>query len=138
MSEDSVRAFIERCGQMEWHHFDSTAYTHVERMIIFHYLEKYLPPKGIILDVGGGTGTYSIELAKRGYQIVLMAMSEDQLDVARKQVADLPPEVQNRVFDFVLGSVDDLTAFPDGHFDAVISLGGTLSHLLSCQARERA
>ena len=138
MSVDPVRAFIERCGQMEWHHFDSTAYTHVERMIIFHYLEKYLPPNGIILDVGGGTGTYSIELAKRGYQIVMMAMSEDQLDVARKQVADLPPEVQDRVFDFVLGSVDDLTAFPDGHFDAVISLGGTLSHLLSCQARERA
>jgi ubiquinone/menaquinone biosynthesis C-methylase UbiE len=123
---------------MEWHHLDSTAYTYVERMIIFHYLEKYLPPNGIILDAGGGTGTYSIELAKRGYQVVLMDMSEDQLGVARQLVAEQPLEVRDRIFDFVLGSIDDLTVFPDGHFDAVISLGGTLSHLLSCQAREKA
>jgi 2-polyprenyl-3-methyl-5-hydroxy-6-metoxy-1,4-benzoquinol methylase len=93
MSEDPVRAFIERCGQMEWNHLDSTAYTHVERMIIFHYLEKYLPPSGVILDAGGGTGTYSIELAKRGYHVVLMDMHEDQLIMARKQVADQPPHV---------------------------------------------
>ncbi len=138
MSEDPVRAFIERCGEMEWHHLDSTAYTHVERMIIFHYLEKYLPPEGVILDAGGGTGTYSIELAKRGYQVVLMDMSEAQLSNAREQISKEHPEVQERIFDLVLGSIDDLTAFPDDHFDAVISLGGTLSHLLSCKAREAA
>ena len=138
MSEDPVRAFIERCGEMEWHHLDSTAYTYVERMIIFHYLEKYLPPEGIILDAGGGTGTYSIELAKRGYQVVLMDMSEDQLRSARELISLQPPEVRDRIFDLVLGSIDDLSSFPDDHFDGVISLGGTLSHLLSCQARERA
>ena len=123
---------------MEWHHLNSTAYTHVERLIVFHYLEKYLPPHGVILDAGSGSGTYSIELAKRGYQVVLMDIDGDQLDLARDQVAQLPPDVQDRVFDLVLGSIDDLTAFPDDHFDAVISLGGTLSHLLSCSARERA
>jgi len=138
MSVDPVRAFIERCGQLEWHHLDSTAYTYVERMIIFHYLDKYLPPEGVILDAGGGTGTYSIELARRGYQVVLMDMSEEHLDHARQLVAEQPPEVQDRIFDVVLGSIDDLTAFPDDHFDAVISLGGTMSHLLSCQAREKA
>jgi SAM-dependent methyltransferase len=107
-------------------------------MIIFHYLDKYLPSNGVILDVGGGTGTYSIELAKRGYHVVLMDIDEDQLGTARDEVAKLRPEVQDRVFDFVLGTIDDLSAFPDGHFDAVISLGGTLSHLLSCNAREKA
>ncbi len=138
MSEDAVRSFIERCGHMEWRHLDSSAYTQVERMIIMHYLDKYLPPEGVVLDAGTGTGTYAVELIKRGYQVVLLDKDEAQLSKARSEIAKLPQDAQDRVFDVVLGSIEDLSVFPDDHFDAVISLGGRLSHLLDCQARERA
>jgi hypothetical protein len=37
-----------------------------------HFLEKYLPKKGLVLDAGGGPGRYTIELAKKGYDVVLL------------------------------------------------------------------
>jgi 2-polyprenyl-3-methyl-5-hydroxy-6-metoxy-1,4-benzoquinol methylase len=37
-----------------------------------HFLEKHLPKKGLILDAGGGPGRYTIELARSGYDVVLL------------------------------------------------------------------
>jgi len=38
-----------------------------------------------ILDVGCGTGRHAIELAKRGYQVTGIDLSEDQLKKAREK-----------------------------------------------------
>jgi SAM-dependent methyltransferase len=103
-----------------------------------HYLEKYLPPEGVVLDAGGGPGRYTIELARRGYDVVLMDLFPVQLDIARDEVAKEPPEVQARVLDYVEGSIVDMSEFPNGRFDALICLGGTLSHLVDEDDRERA
>ena len=138
MSQDTVREYYDRCGRLEWDRLTSSAYNQVEHTITLHILEKYLPPRGVILDAGGGPGRYTIELARRGYEVVLMDLSPVQLDIAREELSKESPEVQARVLDFVEGSIVDMSMFPNGHFDSLICLGGTLSHLVEVEDREKA
>jgi len=74
-----------------------------------------LPPSSRILDVGCGTGRHSLELARRGYQLVGVDISEGMVAVARKQAADesLPAE-------FHVADARDLQFGPE--FDAAICL----------------
>lgn len=138
MANYSARDYSDGCGRMEWDRVHETAYSKVEYTITVHYLEKYLPPKGLVLDAGGGDGIYTIELAKRGYQVVLLDRSAAQLEIAREEVSRLPREVRENVLDFVQGSIEDMSVFPSGHFDAVVCLRGALSRLVEVEARERA
>jgi ubiquinone/menaquinone biosynthesis C-methylase UbiE len=100
-----------------------------------HFLEKYLPKTGLVLDAGGGPGRYTIELAKKGYDVVLLDLSPRCLELARKKI--LRAHVQDRVTQVVEGSVTDLSMFPTEQFDAVLCLA-PLSHLVEERDRDRA
>ena len=138
MVNDTAHGFYEECGRLEWGRPPESAYSQVEHSIIMHYLDKYLPPRGLVLDAGGGNGRYTIELAKRGYQVVLLDRSAAQLTIAREEVAKLPRGVRENVLDIVQGSIEDLSEFESGHFDAVVCIRGALSRLIERDAREKA
>jgi 2-polyprenyl-3-methyl-5-hydroxy-6-metoxy-1,4-benzoquinol methylase len=53
----------------------------LERDITWLYLDKYLPAKGSILEIGTASGAYTVELAKRGYDITAVDISEKMLDI---------------------------------------------------------
>ena len=99
-------------------------------------MKSTLPASGLILDAGGGPGRYTIELAKRGYQVVLLDMTPANLAFARRQVRRAG--LQDKVVQVVEGSIVDYTQFKDNTFDAAICLGGPLSHVLDAQKRDRA
>lgn len=101
-----------------------------------HFLEKYLPKQGLVLDAGGGPGRYTIELAKRGYDVVLLDLVPEMLKLAKRKIQKAG--VLGRVKQFVPGSVEDLSAFANDTFDSVLCLGGPLCHLLDVRRRERA
>ena len=132
-----MKDYYDCLGRREWDRLRSTAYDGIEYTITMHYLEKYMPKTGLVLDAGSGPGRYSIELASRGYEVVLLDLSDVQLGIAREEVAKLPEDIRSRIKGFVQGDITDLD-FPTGHFDAVICLGGTLSHLSEREDRERA
>ena len=79
-------------------------------------LAERLPPSGRIIDVGGGTGTYSAWLAESGYQVDLVEPIPLHLEQAR-QVAS-----QGAHFHTHLGEARNLD-FPDGIADAVLLMG---------------
>lgn len=68
-----------------------------------------------ILDVGCGTGRHSVELAKRGYRVTGLDLSEGMLQVARAKAAEAKVDVR-----FIHG---DATNFDLGEtFDAALCL----------------
>lgn len=72
---------------------------------------------GRVLDVGCGTGAYSIELAKRGARTTGVDGSERMLGWATAKAAKEGVRVN-----FVRADAVRLP-FPDGHFDFVLSVG---------------
>jgi SAM-dependent methyltransferase len=136
MSESLVRDYYTSHIRGEWRRLVQDAYHRLEFETSLHYLEKYLPEKGLVLDAGGGPGRYTLELAQRGYQVVLLDLTPANLEFARRQVKRR--KLQDRVVSVVEGSIVDCSQFESNSFDAVICLGGPLSHVLDEGQRDRA
>ena len=120
----------------EWKRLERDAYHRLEFATTAHYLGKYLPPHGLVLDAGGGPGRYAIHLAKMGYNIVLLDFTPELLDEARRQIKRA--KVENKIDKVIHGTICDLSSFEDGKFDAVLCLGGALAHVLDRNEREKA
>jgi len=102
--------------------------------LTWRYLAEYLPSQGRILEIGAATGRYTLELAKRGYTITAVDMSENLLEIGRKRIAD---EGLAKQVHFVLGDARDLKEVTDKGFDAVL-LMGPLYHLVEEADRKAA
>ncbi|MHC1604424.1 MAG: class I SAM-dependent methyltransferase [Candidatus Methanofastidiosia archaeon] len=100
------------------------------------FIKKYLPQKCHILDAGGGPGRYTVTLAKMGYDVTLLDYTPELLEIAKKKIRD--ENVSDRVINVAECSVTDLSQFDDNSFDAVLCLGGVLSHLLKECDRDKA
>jgi ubiquinone/menaquinone biosynthesis C-methylase UbiE len=111
-------------------------YHRLEFETTWYFLEKYLPPGGLVLDAGGGPGRYTVSLAQHGYQVVLLDLTQANLEFARRQVRR--HKVQQQVVSFQQGSIVDLSRFADDSFDAVVCLGGPLSHVVDARKRQQA
>lgn len=82
------------------------------------YLSKINNPK--IIDIGAGTGKYSIALAKEGYDVTAIELVKHNLMTLKKQ---------NSQVKAYQGNALDLKRFSDNSFDLVI-LFGPMYHLI--------
>jgi len=130
-----VKEYYDAKAEHEWNRLFQDAYHRLEYIVHMHFLEKYLPEKGLILDAGGGPGRYTIELAKKGYQVVLLDLSPRCLEIAEREIKKA--RVEDKVKKIVEGSIVDLSKFRDEYFDAVLCLGA-LPHLIDKAGREKA
>jgi S-adenosylmethionine-dependent methyltransferase len=105
-----------------------------EFAVTFRILDEYLPlPPAAILDNGGGPGRYSIALQKRGYDVALLDLSEENLALAKQKASQAGAKLSRMRHANAL----DLSFLPDETFDAVL-LMGPLYHLLTIRERLQA
>jgi len=132
----TVKKYYAECGLGEWERLTKHPYNRLEFDTTMFFLKQYLPEKGLVLDAGGGPGRYTIEFAKLGFDVILLDLTPKLLEIAREQI--MKADVEERVKEILQGSIDDLSMFKDNTFDAVICLGGALSHLVIDKQREKA
>jgi SAM-dependent methyltransferase len=136
-----VRAAYDRYPEREWERLESGAQARLEYLITTHALQQYLPspdPPRHLLDAGGGPGRYTLALAACGYFLTLLDLSPALLRFAHQQIAQAALDIQQHIVAIEEGSITDLSRFPDHQFDAVLCLGGPLSHILDERDRQRA
>lgn len=135
MSDILVQEFYTEQVHNEWRRLVKDAYHRLEFETTLHFLHKYLPPHGLVLDAGCGPGRYSFELARQGYQVSLFDTAAANLAFAKRMFKrhHLLPQVHQ----VNCGSIVDLSIFPDATFDAVLCTGGPLSHVLDAADRAR-
>ncbi len=134
--KEMVKKHYTEYGMGEWERLFGHPYRQLEFDTTMHFLKKYLPEKGLVLDAGGGPGRYTIELAKMGWNVILLDLTPKLLEIARGKIKEA--EVEKQVKQVVEGSVDNLSMFEDETFDAVLCLGGPLNHLVYKKDRDTA
>ena len=131
-----TKKLYDEISEREWKRLVKDEFHRLEFNTTLRFLKRYLPKKGLILDAGGGPGRYTIELTKKGYNVVLLDLSPENLELAKKQIKKT--KVQKKVKEIVEGSIINLSRFKSNTFDAVLCLGGPLSHIKGIKNREKA
>lgn len=134
---DPVAEAYNRDPEREWHRLVKDSYHSLEFLVTMHYLRKHLPPKGRVLDAGGGPGRYALELCRAGYDVVLLDLSSELISLAREKFSTEPEVVKERLLEFVVGDIRNLSRFETGGFDAVLCLG-PLTHISDEAERQQA
>jgi len=134
MDFEQIRQRYAGKATQEWERLCSTPIRRIEYMITTHFLDRYLPSIGLILDAGSGPGRYTVDLVRKGYRVVMFDLLPEMLQLGQQKVVEA--KMQEKVM-LVEGNIVTLP-YKDNSFDAVISLGAPLSHITDSQARSRA
>jgi ubiquinone/menaquinone biosynthesis C-methylase UbiE len=113
----------------EWAHtyHDEISTMWLYNRITLDNILRFVPeePGALILDAGGGTGFWSIELAKLGYHIVLTDISEGMLSEARTRISSLG---LNHLIEIRNANMLRMPELADGQFAMVLCEGDPLSY----------
>ena len=101
--EDS-RVLTSRQGQLEYR-------------TTMECIRRHAPAGGKLLEIGAGTGRYSIALARAGYEVTALELLAHNLEQLRRNGTDVPN------LQAYQGDALDLSRCPDGAFDLTLVLG---------------
>ncbi|BBI31833.1 class I SAM-dependent methyltransferase [Cohnella abietis] len=116
----------------EWGRLDREP---IEFMVNLHHIQKNLPPKGRILDIGAGPGKYSIALSELGYEVNLADLTPKLVEMAKLKAREAG--VLERFNGFHVVDARDMSSFKDEQFDACLMLG-PMYHLQTEEDRSKA
>ena len=86
------------------------------------YINKYLKENDKILEVGAGTGRYSLYYASKGYDVTAIEYTDHNLEILKSHIVD------GMNIRAEQGDAVDLSRFADNTFDVTLVLG-PLYHL---------
>ena len=93
----------------------------INRLLRFKAVQRHLSGVHRILDVGAATGAYSIPLAKMGFEVVHLDISDEMIMRAREKAVGL------NSIRFVKADAANLNMFQDNAFDLVLCFDGAIS-----------
>lgn len=105
----------------------------LERDLTWRYLDAHLPSGGAVLDVGAGTGRYSIPLCQRGYRVTAVDLAAALVDQSRAFAA---AEGIEESIQFLVADARDLSELDGQEFDALLMMG-PLYHLVDESDRRK-
>jgi len=94
----------------------------IELYITQNYINKYLKEHDKILEIGAGTGRYSLSLASKGYDVTSVEYVKHNLDILKSKIT------KDMKITPILGDAINLKELEDNTYDLTLVLG-PLYHL---------
>ena len=94
----------------------------IELFITQYYINKYLKEHDKILEIGAGTGRYSLSLASKGYDVTSVEYVKHNLDILKSKITS------DMKITPILGDAVNLKELEDNTYDLTLVLG-PLYHL---------
>ena len=107
-----VRSFYDDIDEDS--RLNKTRHGQLEHATTMNYIHRYAMPGVKILEIGAGTGRYSIALAKEGYKVAAVELVESNLEVLRKNSSGMENIVSYQ------GDALNLDMFEDNQFDVTL------------------
>ncbi|MBO5055760.1 MAG: methyltransferase domain-containing protein [Lachnospiraceae bacterium] len=95
------------------------------------YIHDFLKPGMRVLEIGAGTGRYSLALAREGYEVDSVELVEHNIEVFQSKLRE-----DDRV-NVIQGNAMDLSMFSNEIFDMTLSLG-PMYHLFDEKKKRKA
>lgn len=118
MALTDYEKFWDEMSQVEEVDYDDEM---INRLLRFKAIQCHLPGVRKILDVGAATGAFSIPLARMGFDVVHLDLSDEMIKAAKDKAADLTN------IRFVKQDAACLDVFEDNEFDLVLCFDGAIS-----------
>lgn len=128
---EAVKNYYNNEAEREWQRL-SNPYAQVEYKSTLHLIKKYFPEEGKILDIGSGPGRYSLALLKKGYQVSLLDLSQNELDIAKQKIT----EAGYTADEYYCKSALELDGFEEESFDGILIMG-PMYHLHQKEDRQK-
>ncbi len=108
-----------------------TRHGQLEYRTTMHYIHRFADSRSKILEVGAGTGRYSVALAREGMDVTAVELLENHLEILKRNGSGL-----NNLRAYQ-GDATDLRRFSSGSFDVTLVLG-PMYHLYEPDEVDRA
>lgn len=95
------------------------------------YIEKYLKPNSKIIEIGAGTGRYSIDLADMGCDVTAVELVHHNINIMKKKVKS---KHDIKIYE---GNACDLSFIDSDTYDIVLLLG-PMYHLFTDEDKHKA
>ena len=118
MALTDYEKFWDEISQMEEVDYDDEM---VNRLLRFKAIQCHLSGVHKILDVGAATGAFSVPLARMGFDVVHLDLSDEMIKAAKEKATDLPN------ISFLKHDAVCLDIFEDNEFDLVLCFDGAIS-----------
>ena len=127
--EEIVRAFYSSYDEDA--RLTKSRHGQLEYLTTMHYIHRFAANGARILELGAGTGRYSVTLAREGYDVTALELVERNVELLRQNGAGLPN------LEIHQGDALDLSRFADDSFDMTMLLG-PMYHLYEKADQHRA
>lgn len=118
-------------GYVEDDRLTSDKMHYIEFVTTTTYIDKYLKKGDRILEIGAGTGAYSLYYANKGYQVDAVELVQANVDVMKSKIK------HNMNINAIQGNALDLSMYEDNTFDITLCLG-PLYHLFKSDETNKA
>jgi ubiquinone/menaquinone biosynthesis C-methylase UbiE len=126
-SIDDIARYYKTSNEDQRH-----AIQQLEFRVTRQILQRYLQPASSILELGAGSGRYTLDLAKAGHQITSIELVKELVEISRKHLQG--SDLGNKA-NLLNGDARDLSIHADGSFDCALAMG-PFYHLVMREDRE--
>ena len=112
---EMINAFYDPCREDT--RLERSRHGQLEYLTTMHDIHRLIPENSSVLEIGAGTGRYSIALVKEGYSVMVVELSHGNLALLREHAQGIDNLMSYQ------GDALDLGRFEDNSFDATLVLG---------------